>query len=158
MPVEARAVTANRAGFDARKWGGWILGVGIWILPLWWIDLTTYLTLTIAGVTMGALLFLTASGLTVIFGLMDVLNLTHGAFFAWGAYAGFTLLNYLDRLGWIETATMGQSLGDLAAGFAAGPVGGSGAGAHPGKDHHPKDLRESPQTDPDYHGRGTGDG
>jgi branched-chain amino acid transport system permease protein len=113
MPVEAMAVTANRAGFDARKWGGWIFGVGIWILPLWVIDFTTYLTLTIAGVTMGALLFLTASGLTVIFGLMDVLNLTHGAFFAWGAYSGFTLLNYLDRLGWIETATMGQSLGDL---------------------------------------------
>ena len=97
-----------------RKWGGWILGVGVWILPLVWIDFTTYLTLTIAGVTMGMLLFLTASGLTVIFGLMDVLNLTHGAFFAWGAYAGFSLLNYLTRLGWVERAAMGQSLGDLA--------------------------------------------
>jgi branched-chain amino acid transport system permease protein len=113
MPVAARVATADRAEFEARKWGGWIFGVGIWVLPLWWIDLTTYLTLTVAGVTMGALLFLTASGLTVIFGLMDVLNLTHGAFFAWGAYAGFTLLNYLGRIGWIETASMGQSLGDL---------------------------------------------
>ena len=114
MPVDATAGTANRAGFEARKWGGWILGVGIWILPLGWIDFTTYLTLTFAGVTMGMLLFLTASGLTVIFGLMDVLNLTHGAFFAWGAYAGFTLLNVLARWGWVETAAMGQSLGDLA--------------------------------------------
>jgi branched-chain amino acid transport system permease protein len=113
MPVAARAVKTDRARFEARKWGGWIFGVGIWVLPLWWIDLTTYLTLTVAGVTMGALLFLTASGLTVIFGLMDVLNLTHGAFFAWGAYAGFTLLNYLARIGWIEMASMGQSLGDL---------------------------------------------
>jgi branched-chain amino acid transport system permease protein len=113
MAVEARVALADRAGFEARKWGGWILGVGIWILPLLWIDLTTYLTLTFAGATMGALLFLTASGLTVIFGLMDVLNLTHGAFFAWGAYAGFTLLNYLARAGWIETASMGQSLVDL---------------------------------------------
>jgi branched-chain amino acid transport system permease protein len=113
MPVEARAVRADRVGFGARKWGAWIFGVGIWILPLWWIDVTTYLTLTFAGLTMGALLFMTASGLTVIFGLMDVLNLTHGAFFAWGAYAGFTLLNQLARLGWIEMASMGQSLGDL---------------------------------------------
>ncbi|RJR17754.1 MAG: branched-chain amino acid ABC transporter permease [Desulfobacteraceae bacterium] len=67
-----------------------------------------------AGVTMGVLLFLTASGLTVIFGLMDVLNLCHGAFFTWGAYAGFTLLNYLARMGWVESAAMGQSLADLA--------------------------------------------
>jgi branched-chain amino acid transport system permease protein len=113
MPVEAKALTADRAGLDARRWGAWIFGVGIWILPLWWIDPTTYLTLTFAGLTMGALLFMTASGLTVIFGLMDVLNLTHGAFFAWGAYAGFTLLNQLARIGWIDTASMGQSLGDL---------------------------------------------
>jgi branched-subunit amino acid ABC-type transport system permease component len=32
---------------------------------------------------MGVLLFRPPSGLTIIFGLMDVLNLTHGAFFAW---------------------------------------------------------------------------
>lgn len=114
MSVGAGTMAGERGGFEARKWGGWILGVGIWILPLIWIDFTTYLTLTFAGVTMGMLLFLTASGLTVIFGLMDVLNLTHGAFFAWGAYAGFTLLNYLTGLGWVESAAMGQSLGDLA--------------------------------------------
>ncbi|MBI5584871.1 MAG: branched-chain amino acid ABC transporter permease [Deltaproteobacteria bacterium] len=112
MSVAAGTVTADRA-CEVRKWGGWIFGVGIWLLPLGWIDVTTYLTLTFAGLTMGVLLFLTASGLTVIFGLMDVLNLTHGAFFAWGAYAGFSLLNVLDRRGWIETATMGQSLADL---------------------------------------------
>ncbi len=114
MSVEAGTVLADRAGLAVRKWGGWVFGVGVWILPLVWIDFTTYLTLTFAGVSMGMLLFLTASGLTVIFGLMDVLNLTHGAFFAWGAYAGFSLLNVLTRLGWVEGAAMGQSLGDLA--------------------------------------------
>lgn len=103
----------NRSGFDFRKTAGWIVAVGIWIVPLLWTDLTTYLTLTIAGVTMGVLLFLTASGLTVIFGLMDVLNLTHGAFFAWGAYAGFSLLNFLNRKGWVEMASLGKSLGSL---------------------------------------------
>ena len=93
---------------------GWIVGVGIWFLPLIWIDLTTYLVLTIAGLTMGMLLFLTASGLTLIFGLMDVLNLAHGAFFAWGAYVGFSVLLALNRLGWVEMGTVGQSIASLA--------------------------------------------
>ncbi len=114
MMVEARpAGSANLGSLDYRKTGGWILAIGVWLVPLLWTDLTTYLTLTIAGVTMGVLLFLTASGLTVIFGLMDVLNLTHGAFFAWGAYAGFSLLGVLNKIGWVEMATLGQSIGSL---------------------------------------------
>jgi branched-chain amino acid transport system permease protein len=40
---------------------------------------------------MGMLLFLTASGLTLIFGLMDVLNLAHGTLFMIGAYLGWTV-------------------------------------------------------------------
>jgi len=107
------AVTAGSGKLDLRRWGTWVFSVGIWLLPLLWIDGITYMTLTIAGVTMGALLFLTASGLTLIFGLMDVLNLAHGAFFVWGAYAGFTFLNYLNRLGWVEMASIGQSWGSL---------------------------------------------
>ncbi len=115
MAVEAGlAGSVNRTKFDVRKMAGWTLGIGIWIVPLLWIDLTTYLTLTIAGLTMGVLLFLTASGLTVIFGLMDVLNLAHGAFFAWGAYAGFSFLNILDKKGWLDLATLSQSVGSLA--------------------------------------------
>ena len=35
------------------------------------------------------LIFLLAAGLTLIFGLMDILNLAHGAFFTMGAYAGW---------------------------------------------------------------------
>ena len=100
-------------GLDVQKWAFRIIAVGIWFLPLIWIDLTTYLVLSIAGVTMGMLLFLTASGLTLIFGLMDVLNLAHGAFFAWGAYVGFSVLNVLNSLGWVETGTFGQSVGSV---------------------------------------------
>jgi branched-chain amino acid transport system permease protein len=107
------AASGAHTGLDARKWGAWIFSIGIWFLPLLWIDGITYMTLTIAGLTMGALLFLTASGLTLIFGLMDVLNLAHGAFFVWGAYAGFSLLNYLNTLGWVEMASLGQSIGSV---------------------------------------------
>src|SRR6185312_12597883 len=40
---------------------------------------TNWLVLTVAGLAMGAMLFLMAAGLTLIFGLMDVLNFAHGA-------------------------------------------------------------------------------
>ncbi|MBP0574021.1 hypothetical protein J8J27_25310, partial [Mycobacterium tuberculosis] len=47
---------------------------------------TTWVTLTIAALAMGMMVFVIASGLTLIFGLMDVLNFGHGAFIAIGAY------------------------------------------------------------------------
>ena len=111
QPVAAAA--KESAGIDFRKWSLRVFGVGIWLVPLIWIDPTTYLVLTIAGLTMGMLLFLVASGLTLIFGLMDVLNLAHGAFFVWGAYTGFSVLGALNRIGWVETGTLAQSIGSL---------------------------------------------
>jgi branched-chain amino acid transport system permease protein len=50
--------------------------------------LAQLLNLTINGLATGMLIFLLAAGLTLIFGLMDVLNFAHGGLFAWGAYAG----------------------------------------------------------------------
>jgi branched-chain amino acid transport system permease protein len=41
------------------------------------------------GLQLSMLIFLLAAGLTLIFGLMDILNLAHGAFFTIGAYAGW---------------------------------------------------------------------
>jgi branched-chain amino acid transport system permease protein len=43
------------------------------------------------GLQLGMLIFLLAAGLTLIFGLMDILNLAHGAFFTVGAYAGWLI-------------------------------------------------------------------
>lgn len=45
----------------------------------------------LSGLTLGALYFLVTSGLSLIFGLMDVLNFAHGLFFMLGAYFGYTL-------------------------------------------------------------------
>jgi len=59
----------------------------------------TWLTLTIAGLAMGMILFLAASGLTLVFGLMDVLNFGHGIFIAIGAFVASTLLGYLYAAG-----------------------------------------------------------
>jgi branched-chain amino acid transport system permease protein len=47
---------------------------------------STWITLTVAGLAMGAMIFMMASGLTIVFGLMDVMNFAHGAFIATGAY------------------------------------------------------------------------
>ncbi|HQB83898.1 MAG TPA: branched-chain amino acid ABC transporter permease, partial [Candidatus Rifleibacterium sp.] len=46
---------------------------------------------TLSGLTLGSLFFLVAAGLTLIFGLMDVLNFAHGSMFMLGAYMGWQL-------------------------------------------------------------------
>jgi len=49
-------------------------------------SVSTWLTLTVAGLAMGMIVFVIASGLTLVFGLMDVLNFGHGVFIALGAF------------------------------------------------------------------------
>ena len=93
----------------------------LFLLPLLGIHVKTYLTLTIAGLAMGMLLFLISSGVSIIFGLMDVLNFAHGALFAWGAYVGFSVFNLLS--GWVaaDSATLnfGVFLAAIIAAMAA---------------------------------------
>ena len=52
----------------------------------------TWVTLTVAGLAMGVMIFMMASGLTLVFGLMDVLNFAHGVFIAIGAYGAASVL------------------------------------------------------------------
>ena len=47
---------------------------------------------TLNGLSYGVLLFLLSVGLTLIFGMLDVVNLAHGSFYMLGAYAGLTLI------------------------------------------------------------------
>jgi branched-chain amino acid transport system permease protein len=49
------------------------------------------------GVQYGLLLFLVASGLTLIFGIMGVINLAHGSFYMMGAYIAFSLTELLGN-------------------------------------------------------------
>ena len=55
------------------------------------MDLTTFLIQCLNSVQYGLLLFLVASGLTLIFGIMGVINLAHGSFYMLGAYLAFSL-------------------------------------------------------------------
>lgn len=54
------------------------------------------INLAINGISQGMLIFLIAAGLTLIFGLMDVLNFAHGGIFAWGAFIGVFSYAYTD--------------------------------------------------------------
>lgn len=123
MAKAGTAQSTNGAGFPLKRLITWICSLGIWVLPVIWIDPTTYLVLTTAGLAFGMLLFMVASGMTIIFGLMDVLNLAHGALFALGAYAGgYWLLNLLEKLGWVEFGTVGQSIVSLLSAILAGAL------------------------------------
>ena len=51
----------------------------------------TFIRTALSGLTLGSLFFLVAGGLTLIFGLMDVLNFAHGSMFMLGAYIGWQL-------------------------------------------------------------------
>jgi len=57
---------------------------------------STWLTLTVAGLAMGLIIFVIASGLTLVFGLMDVLNFGHGLFIALGAFVATTVLGSMS--------------------------------------------------------------
>ena len=90
------------------------------LLPLAVIEPRAWLTLTVAGLAMGTLIFLVASGLTLIFGLMDVLNFAHGALFSWGAYAGFTVAVAINgRWGWAAAPSIWLNAGLLLLAVAA---------------------------------------
>ncbi|MBM3345850.1 MAG: branched-chain amino acid ABC transporter permease, partial [Betaproteobacteria bacterium] len=62
------------------------------------MDFPTFLIQLLNGVQYGLLLFLIASGLTLIFGIMGIINLAHGSFYMLGAYLAFSLAEGLGSL------------------------------------------------------------
>jgi branched-chain amino acid transport system permease protein len=69
---------------------------------------STWLTLTVAGLAMGMIIFIMASGLTLVFGLMDVLNFGHGLFIAIGAFVATSVLGGMTD--WTEASDWGLNL------------------------------------------------
>ena len=85
---------------------------------------SSWLTLTVAGLAMGMIIFIIASGLTLVFGLMDVLNFGHGVFIALGAFVATTILGGMGD--WTASASLWRN---LVAVFAAMLVAMAVAGA-----------------------------
>jgi branched-chain amino acid transport system permease protein len=79
------------------------------VLPF--VSLPTWITLTVAGLAMGMMIFIMASGLTLVFGLMSVLNFGHGAFVSVGAFSATMVL--LPMRGLLETDSLAANLGVL---------------------------------------------
>ncbi|MCP4009491.1 MAG: branched-chain amino acid ABC transporter permease, partial [Proteobacteria bacterium] len=61
------------------------------------MDLASFLIQLLNSVQYGFLLFLVASGLTLVFGIMGIINLAHGAFFMFGAYLVYWLTGIVDN-------------------------------------------------------------
>jgi branched-chain amino acid transport system permease protein len=72
---------------------------------------SSWVTLTVASLAMGMMIFIMASGLTLVFGLMDVLNFGHGAFIAVGAYVGTLVL--LPLASWAQADSLSANLAVL---------------------------------------------
>ena len=85
------------------------------------------INLSINGIATGMLIFLIASGLTLIFGLMSVLNFAHGGLFVWGAYSGVFFFGLTGSfwIGVICAVITGLVLGLLTEVFIIRPVYGN---------------------------------
>ncbi|GHG45360.1 branched-chain amino acid ABC transporter permease [Sinomonas cellulolyticus] len=62
--------------------------------------MSTVILLTVTGLGLGALYFLVASGLSLIYGLMGVLNFAHGSFLTLGAFLGWEVARRLGADSW----------------------------------------------------------
>lgn len=76
-------------------------------------SLPTWVTLTVAALAMGMMLFIMASGLTLVFGLMDVMNLGHAAFVAVGAYTATLMVGPLQAL--LQSASIWAGMAAILA-------------------------------------------
>lgn len=84
-----------------------IFAIAILMLPLIG-SASTWITLTVAALAIGMMLFIMASGLTLVFGLMDVMNLGHAAFVAIGAYAATSMVAPLNP--WLTSESAAQNI------------------------------------------------
>jgi branched-chain amino acid transport system permease protein len=67
------------------------------------MDTAIFLIQVLNGLQYGLLLFLVASGLTLIFGIMGIINLAHGSFYMIGAYLAFSLTRAIGDF-WLALA------------------------------------------------------
>ena len=95
-----------------------------------WFDAGLFVNV-LDGVAIGGLLFLLAVGLTMIFGLVDVLNLGHGALYMAGGYSAFLVVgsgpvSLMDFLLVGLLVAVGGAAAGLGLGFAIRPLAGRG--------------------------------
>ena len=124
IPVKTSAMPPRAAAID---WAPLLLTplLALAALPLVGSG-STWITLTAAGLAMGMIIFIIASGLTLIFGLMDVLNFGHGVFIALGAFVAVSVLGALP--GWTTADSLGLNLAAIGLAMLAAMVAAGAAG------------------------------
>ncbi len=113
-----------KAQFDWRPLA-LLAGVALAGLPLVGSP-STWATLTLAGLAMGLIVFIIASGLTLVFGLMDVLNFGHGVFIAFGAFVAVSVLGAMP--GWTTAPSLALNLAAVGAAMLAAMAVAGGLG------------------------------
>ncbi len=81
------------------------------------MDLSFIFVQFVSGLTMATLLFLVASGLTLIFGVGGVFNFAHGSFYMLGAYLAYTVVAQMQASFWL--AALGAAIGAGILGMIA---------------------------------------
>jgi branched-chain amino acid transport system permease protein len=123
LPVRrAKAPTEEstaEAAPGSRGWGKVIGGAAAAAVLGWLVvkaagDGRQFVTVTLNGITLAALYFVVASGFTLIFGLMRVVNMAHGALYLLGGYLAFEI-----QESWFQKESEGLDL-SLAPGGAGG--------------------------------------
>jgi branched-chain amino acid transport system permease protein len=124
LPAAAAPAAVPKAQFDGKPLL-LLAAVAAAALPLIGSP-STWVTLTVAGLAMGLIIFVIASGLTLVFGLMDVLNFGHGVFIAMGAFVATSVLGGMAGSttapsAWLNLGAIGAAM--LAAMAVAGALG-----------------------------------
>src|SRR5919197_3087189 len=90
--------------------------VAVWLVVKASDDFSQFVTVTLNGLSLSALYFVVASGFTLIFGLMRVVNMAHGSLYLLG---GYLALNFQEKL-------FQKDDGGLHLSLSAGGGGGGG--------------------------------
>ncbi|GIL02751.1 MAG: branched-chain amino acid ABC transporter permease [Alphaproteobacteria bacterium] len=117
-----------KTGMTLERLGGVnLLPIALMIVALPLIgSFSSWATLTVAGLAMGMMIFLMASGLSLVFGLMDVLNFGHSAFISFGAFIAATVLAALAA--WMRADSVTLNFLALFAAIGAAALFGLVAG------------------------------
>lgn len=84
--------------------------------------MSTLVLIVVTGLGLAGLYFLLAAGLSLIFGLMDVLNLAHGALFGLGGYAAWLVMDRGDAVGSLGLRFVLAVLAAAAVGLVTGAL------------------------------------
>ncbi|MCB1461142.1 MAG: branched-chain amino acid ABC transporter permease [Nitratireductor sp.] len=118
----------NASGSLIDRFGGvYLLPLAMMIVALPLVgSFSSWATLTVAGLAMGMMIFMMASGLSLVFGLMDVLNFGHSAFITFGAFIAASVLAALAA--WVQADSLVLNFLALSAAIGAAALFGLVAG------------------------------